>query len=279
MKRKLFISLMTLVMIFGNSISAFAMDFSAWDSRQIYPPDIVGTENFASVRDLMNRRIVTGDHDGLFHPNRAVTRAEFGIMMARATNNTAEIMRMADIDTFFDLEGFVWARPYINAAAAAGLFRGRSEGVFAPADSVTYAEVVTALLRMNRGTANAAEAMGTRWPDNVIAFAEMINMTGGMFIVNDWSLPATRGHVAMMLHRTLPTADVQMLPMHQDPANLVTRDPMFQAPAPGARTSPRDPADETVRTSPHQPADETVRTSPRDPADDDVRTSPRDVVN
>ena len=205
MKRKTISVLLVLMLVFCGTTVAFAdIDFSVWDSRGPYPADILGTRHFESVSFLIDRRIITGDEDGLFHPNRSVTRAEFAIMMARATNHTAEIQAMAHEQIFNDLMGFTWARPYINAAATAGLFQGRGNGRFAPGETVTYAEVMTVLIRMNRGSADAAENMAATWPENYIMFAETYNLVGGRVFIDDWNAPAPRGDVAILLHRMLP---------------------------------------------------------------------------
>ena len=208
MKKKTISILLILTLVFGSTTAVFAapeLDFSAWDSGGHYPADVRGTLLFTPVRNLIDRGILTGDADGLFHPARSVNRAEFATMMARATNSfdAVEINALQNMEIFTDLEGHRWATHYINAAVRAGLFTGRSEDRFAPTDNVTYAEVITVIIRMNTGTAGIAGIAETRWPDNYIRFAQTYNMTGTVQ-VRDWNAPATRGDVATILHRALP---------------------------------------------------------------------------
>ncbi len=49
---------------------------------------------------------------------------------------------------FTDLEGYEWAMEAINALAAVGVINGRSEGIYAPKESVTRAEFSSIISRM-----------------------------------------------------------------------------------------------------------------------------------
>jgi hypothetical protein len=205
MKKRIFSILLILMLVFCGTVSVFAeADFSIWDSGGQYPADVMGTQLLPSVKALMDRGIVTAYTDGLFHPERNISRAEFATMMARATNNVNDLQHMGNLEIFNDLEGYTWAKPYINAVTRAGLFNGRSETRFAPGENVTYAEAVTVLIRMNTRMSDVAESMAPRWPDNYILYAETFNILGPVD-VRDWNAPATRGDVARLLHRFLPS--------------------------------------------------------------------------
>jgi len=197
--------LLILALVFCGSASAFSddTDYSVWDSNRTYPADVLGTKLLTPVKFLMDRGIITGDTDGLFHPDKNINRAEYATMIAKATNNLAELRAMENEEFFGDLGGYTWAKAYINAVAKAGLFMGRSADMFAPGESVTYAEVITVLIRFNKGAADTAERMAPKWPDNYIAFANLYK-TNGEVVVIDWNAPATRGDVARMLYRNMP---------------------------------------------------------------------------
>jgi len=204
MKRKTVSILLALILVLSGTVSTFALDFTQWDTRNPYPMDIINTEYFHSVSFLIDRRIVTGDADGLFHPHRSITRAEFAIMISRATNTPGQVQDAATLDLFDDLIGFAFARPYINATVRSGQFQGRGDRIFAPGDTVTYAEAITAIIRLNAGSASIAENLAPRWPDNYIMFAEMNNLMGGRVQVADWNAPAPRGEIAILLRRAIP---------------------------------------------------------------------------
>jgi len=204
MKRKVIGALLILTIVFSNSATAFAIDFTQWDTRSPRPVDILASRYFTSVDFLMNRGIVTGDPDGLFRPDRSITRAELAVMMARATLNRGQILDAEFNETFNDLMGFVWARPYINAAAESGILRGRGPGTFAPAGTVTYAEAITAIIRIRPGAGDAAEGMAPTWPENFIMYAQTYNLIHSWVVINDWNAPARRGDIAILLHHALP---------------------------------------------------------------------------
>jgi len=205
MKIKISSLLLILTLVFCGNITAFSgePDYSIWDSTGIYPADVLRTDLLTPVKFLMDKGIITGDTDGLFHPEKNINRAEYATMIAKSTNTLAELRAMEKAEYFGDLAGYSWAKAYINAVSKAGLFKGRSNDVFAPGDNVTYAEVITVLIRFNKGAADAAEGMMPKWPDNYIAYAEKYNLTGNV-VVNDWNAPATRGDVAKLLYRALP---------------------------------------------------------------------------
>ena len=184
---------------------AFAGDSatSGWDSAAAYPADVLGTELLVPVKYLIDKKIITGDTDGLFHPEKNISRAEFATMAAKATNNIAELENLANEDIFADLSGYGWAKPYINAVVRAGLFKGRGSDKFAPGDNVTNAEVITVLIRMNKGAAESAESMAPKWPENYILYAEKYNLLGTV-VIADWNAPATKRNVALLLYRVLP---------------------------------------------------------------------------
>jgi hypothetical protein len=109
---------------------------------------------------------------------------------------------MAAKNTFADLSGYDWAKGYINAAVDAGIFKGVSATSYAPGKNISYAELVTALVRMNPGAASVVESSGT-WPTNYIQYVEMYNYMGDVS-VTDWNAPATRGDTAKLIYRFMP---------------------------------------------------------------------------
>jgi len=197
------ILIITVILCSAGFVFADEPDYSQWDSGGHYPADVMGTKLLTPVKFLIDKKIITGYEDGLFHPDRSITRAEFATIMAKATNNLAELDNMKNLEIFDDLSGYDWAKPYINAVTRAELFKGRSESMFAPGECVTYAETITVLIRMNANASSLAEGMAPQWPDNYIAYAQIYNLMGPV-VVQDWNAPATRGDVAQLLYRFLP---------------------------------------------------------------------------
>ena len=203
-KRIVAFILTAVLLIVSASSIAFAadLDYSQWNSQASYPQDVVGTPLFASVKYLIDHKILTGYPDGTFKPTNTITRAEIAVALAKATNRTTALDAMAAKNTFTDLSGYDWAKGYINATVDGGIFKGVSATTYAPGKNISYAELVTALVRMNSSAASVVESSGT-WPTNYIQYVQMYNYLGDV-TVTDWNAPATRGDTAKLIYRFVP---------------------------------------------------------------------------
>ena len=180
------------------SCSAYALDdFSYWDSRSPYPEDTMGTKYHSSVKALIDAGVITGDTDGLFHPEKPITRAEFATIIARATHQK----NLENASEYFtDLDGYGWAAPFINRCYEQHWIRGVGGTLFAPGKDVTYAEAITVLIRVQRG--GQREELYGKWPDVYIEYADMYNLTGTVDIAN-WNAPAQKGDIAILTNRMI----------------------------------------------------------------------------
>jgi hypothetical protein len=185
-------------LIAGGAFGAAAaeIDYSSWDTTPTYPPDVQNTKYLSAVKALMDAQAITGDKDGLFHPDKAITRAEFASIVVRAGHE----QNLSGAETYFsDLEGYGWAKEYINRAYENNWIKGVGGGKFAPGKNVTYAEVITVLIRLERGQESELEG---RWPEAYISYADMYNLTGNVNIHN-WTAPAPKGDVAILVNRII----------------------------------------------------------------------------
>jgi opacity protein-like surface antigen len=168
-----------------------------WNPESPYPADILNTKYMSAVKALIDSNVVTGDEDGLFHPEKSINRAEFAAIVARATHQQ-------NVDTsqpfFTDLAGYGWAEQYINRCHEQGWIRGVGGTSFAPGKEVSYAEAVTVLIRVQRG--QQEELLGA-WPDSYIQYADMYNLLGSVE-VTDWGAPALKGDIALLTNRMVP---------------------------------------------------------------------------
>ena len=186
----------TLLIAGGISGAAADIDYSSWDTTPTYPPDVQNTKYFSAVKALMDAKAITGDEDGLFQPDKAITRAEFASIVVRAGHQ----QNLSSAETYFsDLEGYGWAKEYINRAYENNWIKGVGGGKFAPGKNVTYAEAITVLIRLERGQEDELEG---RWPDAYITYADMYNLTGNVNIHN-WTAPAPKGDVAILVNRII----------------------------------------------------------------------------
>ncbi|MDR2132436.1 MAG: S-layer homology domain-containing protein [Clostridiales Family XIII bacterium] len=194
-----------LILVLGGASGAVAadIDYSSWDTKPTYPPDVQNTKYLSAVKALMDTKAITGDTDGLFHPDKAITRAEFASIVVKASHQ----QNLSDRENHFaDMAGYGWAKSYINRAYENSWIKGVGGGNFAPGKSVTYAEVITVLIRVRRGQEDELEG---RWPENYIQYADMYNLTGNVNIHN-WMAPAPKGDVAILVDRIV--SPIPMIP-------------------------------------------------------------------
>ncbi|MDR1246949.1 MAG: S-layer homology domain-containing protein [Clostridiales Family XIII bacterium] len=191
-----FIVVMFLLASGGSGVFAADIDYSSWDTTPTYPPDVQNTKYLSAVKALMDAGAITGDTDGLFHPDKAITRAEFASIVVRAVHE----QNLSGGATYFtDMEGYGWAKEYINRAYENNWIKGVGGGRFAPGKNVTYAEVITVLIRIQRGQEDELEG---KWPNSYVQYADMYNLTGNV-IISNWNAAAPKGDVAILSDRII----------------------------------------------------------------------------
>lgn len=171
----------------------------------------------AAVLTLQAYGIVDQKPEAELRLQSPVTRAELAKVLGAAMK-LQEQEKVSHNTPAFPDTGEHWANGWIAAAKARGLFRGREDGLFHPQDPVTYAEVITALLRL----AGRAQDAVANWPYGAIFAAAEANMIpGDMDLADHWHEPAARGDLfrltAMAAGRvTLPNTGLTVLQMFHD---------------------------------------------------------------
>lgn len=115
-----------------------------------------------AVNTLAALGIVEGYAQGLYGPDRSITRAEFATIAARFAHASTDSMTV-----FSDVSETDWSYPYITTAAAYGWIVG-SDGAFFPTRCITRVEAATIVNRMlgRLCDEDAVDAgAGTRFPD------------------------------------------------------------------------------------------------------------------
>lgn len=88
---------------------------------------------------LIDKGILSGYPDGLFHPENNVTRAEFAKMLMLTIEKSKKEIYQQDSDIkFSDVPDSHWAYKYITDAAKAGLVNGTDKNTFSPDANITY---------------------------------------------------------------------------------------------------------------------------------------------
>jgi hypothetical protein len=95
------------------------------------PPDISGHWAKDSIMKLINAGVISDYPDGTFKPDKAVTRAEFTVMIVKALNLETRAGK-----TFTDTASH-WAKESIATAAAHGIISGYDDNTFGPGNLIT----------------------------------------------------------------------------------------------------------------------------------------------
>ncbi len=99
---------------------------------------------FAAVVDLSSRGLITGYEDGKFHPDTAMTRAEYARLVCGALGTEPDAVTS---DPFKDVTSEYWASGYIAAAVRNGWLGGYPGGLFKPEEPVSMAQALVIVAR------------------------------------------------------------------------------------------------------------------------------------
>ncbi|WP_264448618.1 S-layer homology domain-containing protein [Bacillus cereus] len=99
--------------------------------------DITGGWYEQDIRQLAAKKIMFGDGNGSYWPNRLVTRAEFANLMSRSLKLPAGNSKFTDLN-----EAHSSLVDGINRAASAGIINGRGNNTFDPNATITRDEAV-----------------------------------------------------------------------------------------------------------------------------------------
>ena len=160
--------------------------------------DVHDQATSSAVALLQNLGIVTGFPDGTFRPGESFTRAQF-CTMAVLLSGARDATAYEGFTIFPDVRANHWARGYINAAVRSlGIVTGFPDGTFQPDIPISYAQAVTALMRL-LGYTDAD--VGLNWPYGYLNKAAQIGLTDGVSLgAND---NITRGESARMFYNAI----------------------------------------------------------------------------
>ncbi len=171
----------------------------------------------AAIQTLQTYGVIDVKPEADLRLNERVTRAEMAKVLGAALKLQDQATAGAAAPAFPDTGGH-WANGWIAAARARGLFQGREDGRFYPQSEVTYAEVITALLRLvGRGPEAAVD-----WPVGAMVTAVQVGMIPlTMDLAGRWQEPATRADVfqltAMAAGRvSLPNSGLTVFQQYHD---------------------------------------------------------------
>ena len=91
-----------------------------------------------------HKKYVEGYPDKTIRPDNEITRAEVAVMFAKILNLDVS---SSGGQIYSDVPESHWAFKYVNAVSKAGLFKGYDGNIFKPNNSITRAELATAIFR------------------------------------------------------------------------------------------------------------------------------------
>lgn len=105
--------------------------------------DVVNHWAKDAVNDMGSRMVIDGIGNGLFEPNRDITRAEFAAIVVRGLG----LKPGTGTNTFTDVSESKWYSGAIETAAGYGLIAGYGNDTFGPMDKITREQAMTMAAR------------------------------------------------------------------------------------------------------------------------------------
>ncbi|MEI2281801.1 S-layer homology domain-containing protein [Paenibacillus polysaccharolyticus] len=97
----------------------------------------------SEVNDMGSRMVMEGTGEGLFTPERDITRAEFAMVLVRGLG----LKLSSSAGTFTDVANDAWYSPAINTAYEYQLLEGFEDGTFRPDEKITREQAMTIMAK------------------------------------------------------------------------------------------------------------------------------------
>lgn len=163
-----------------------------------------------SINALRRMGVISGNGDGTFAPDRAVTREEFLKMVLQAAGISSKV---ASEVSFLDVEADAWYYDYVATAYQTGIITGQSEEYFGIGQKITRADMAVIIKRIldykgieiEETIAPFVFADFNTIPDyaresiSILSQAELMNGVGENRFAGDAS--ATRAESAVAIYR------------------------------------------------------------------------------
>lgn len=153
--------------------------------------------------------VVSGDGQGHFSPDHALTRAEFCAMAIGVRRETAKAEAMKNYTFYNDVRGDHWARGFINYASRITvggtqefLVGGVGNGSFAPDDRIRFSEAVTMTTRLLGYS--SVDALTSPWYAGYMEIGRNVGLLDGIEGLDDPDgTTVTRGQAAVIFKNLL----------------------------------------------------------------------------
>lgn len=172
---------------------------------------VVGSFSFVSAQTgnekvdwLIEEGLVLGDAGG-YRLNDPIRRSEVATMVTRALDAESSAELLTGLPSAFsDVPLSHWANGYINYATSMQYVNGYPNGTFGPERNISYAEIITILVRTTEAEVNTEGYTGEFWATPYIVKAIELGITEGVSIPgSDYNSTATREKVFEMIYNTV----------------------------------------------------------------------------
>ena len=178
-------------------------------------PDVDAENPYATAIEVLDElKVFQGyKEDGTFRPTETLNRAQAAVLVYRIATGDVEDKYLDNYtymqqSKFTDLDGYNWAKGYINYCQNAGIVVGTSATTFDPGAKVTGYQLLVMLLR-TLGYGKAGEFADPKgWELQTATIAEREGITKNV-TAGDFGAPAARQMVAEILFRGLLTDTVE----------------------------------------------------------------------
>ena len=110
-------------------------------NHQQYPDVFDSYWASSDINRLTEQCVLEGYPDGMFKPNRKVSRAEMAAMVVKGYN--LDITSNANALTFKDVPYSHWAHDFISKGVAENMIAGKTADIFAPNENISRTEALT----------------------------------------------------------------------------------------------------------------------------------------
>lgn len=156
----------------------------------------VSTDEAVQVINILG--IMSGDAGGSMNLSSPVTRAEFVAMAMKASPGGDQIGQAAT-SPYPDVPRTHWASGYVEAAVAAGLVSGYTDGTFRPSNQINLAEGAAILLQL---LGYGASDFSGAYPTGQLAMYRSLKLDRGVS-VSAASAPLTRQDAVYLFYNLL----------------------------------------------------------------------------
>lgn len=161
--------------------------------------DVANTPFKDAVESLIKEGIVKGYEDGTFRGYNDITRAEFATMMCYMLKRNAENGNYQNLKRFPDVTSSHWGAGFVNIANESGLMAGYPDGSFKPDQNITYAEVITVIVKIANNGKDIQSNL--EWPFNYLVEGKEMKLTND--ITFSPREKAIRGNVAKLVYNAI----------------------------------------------------------------------------